>query len=235
MAAFRTILLLASIFGLSCFSQAQEDKKSFRFDGENRSEVLRNVIEDFGYYLSYKPDIFQDDPILNLAFDKQTLDEILSHILSDTYAYRIIGEYVVITPVKKNKKEPSDRVIPHQEVKTIYDTIRIEEKIITYDTQRVQTYETIFDTVLVELKIYDTIPIIKEYDYDHKKVAIGAFFSPIVQQVNNQPSSSIFFGGGIGIGLQYSMPKVKLQLAASYSIAQSRQDFRELIQEEVQV
>ena len=178
MVATRTLLIVVLLTFTASALFSQEQLRSFRFSERPIAEALKEVVESHGYYLSFRPGIFDGSPLVTSKVDKSTLPNALKMLLKEKFQYKIIDKYVVVTRLETPSVTPSvTRSENRSELKPakasdaapvlVYDTIPIQQIEIVYDTQTVIQKEIFYDTVTIKklLLSLDTVQVsFPEYD-----------------------------------------------------------------------
>ncbi|MGB3465809.1 MAG: hypothetical protein WBA74_11085, partial [Cyclobacteriaceae bacterium] len=168
----------------------------------------------FGSYLSYKHEIFAESRSVTGDFPDRSLQEILEILLKDSFQYKIIDDYVIITRAEKESPSPEA-----QETHLIYDTVRVkmEEIKVVYDTQRIIQNVPVYDTIKTEQKVivYDTITV-RSPPKNKKKIHAGFFFGPSYR-TRSSPGME-YYGLSAGGLLRYNFKKFNIQVDANYEL-----------------
>ena len=194
---------------------AQEQVKSFQFDGEPIEQVLKAVVEAYGCYLSYKPGIFEQIKPVSQTLSKVTLQGGLNQLLGEDFQYKIIGKYVVITKrvpkVVESVKKPGSPVV--------YDTIPIPKVVVVYDTQTVVKKQIQYDTITIEklMVTYDTVQVgLSTYSSTDDRWSFGGFVGALQRNRSGGFAEASYSGVEIGGSVQHRRGNYTFQLDLSY-------------------
>ncbi|UII21386.1 hypothetical protein [Fulvivirga ligni] len=204
---FITLFLLVAF---TTAASAQTKRSTFHFKDESLSQALQDIADKFDLYLSYNPKLFLEEPNLTADVKSKTLTEALSQLLHPKFEFEIIESYIVIKKAPEIKKAPP--VAEH----IVYDTIRIEEKIIQYDTQRVEI--TVYDTMVIEKPkyIYDTVKVEKKVDLSNQKWRYSIYASPNIW-FTSEKNDKAFKGIATGFQASYSLKNLSINATLEYN------------------
>ena len=217
MVVSKRFALLLFLIIIPMISQSQELKKSFVFQNKPLDDCLKEAVESFGFYLSFKKEIFNSSPLFSGEFQDKTLDEMMLLLLKDDFKYKKIKEYVIVNPIVKPKAEVSRQNLMKEE-RVVFDTVIIEEILTIYDTQKIEIRKLIYDTVRVPLQeiFYDTISVLNPIGIVSKSWNFGGFFGPVFRKRSGAGLNANYFGAALGGSVRHNLEKLYFQLDASY-------------------
>ncbi|MEL6558647.1 MAG: hypothetical protein AAFQ94_10720 [Bacteroidota bacterium] len=198
-------------------SLSQDVKKSFIFQNEPIAICLKETVESYGFYLSFKQEIFNGHALVSADYQDKTLDEMMKLLLKDDFRYKKIDEYVIINPVTKEKAETvAEEILTDETV--VFDTVTIEKVIVHYDTQQIAVRKFFYDTIRIpkEEIFYDTLSVTDFSDSTSRKWQFGGFFGPVMRRRQGADLDADYFGAQVGGSVRYNLENLYLQLDASY-------------------
>ena len=225
MVATRTLLIVVLLTFTASALFSQEQLRSFRFSERPIAEALKEVVESHGYYLSFRPGIFDGSPPVTSKVDKSTLPNALKMLLKEKFQYKIIDKYVVVTPSvtpsvtrSENRSELKPAKASDAAPVLVYDTIPIQQIEIVYDTQTVIQKEIFYDTVTIKklLLSLDTVQVsFPEYDAEDRWSA-GGFFGFLQRRRVGGIAEANYGGIELGASVQHRYKNYNFQLDLSY-------------------
>ena len=210
MGVSKNFITLFFFLAFTTVASAQSKKATFHFKDESLSQALQHIADKFDLYLSYNPKLFLNEPNLTADVKSKTLTEALSQLLHPKFEFKIIEDYIVI------KKAPEIKKVPSGLAHIVYDTVRIEEKIILYDTQRVEL--TVYDTMVIEKPkhVYDTVKVEKKVDLSNQKWRYSIYASPNIW-FTSEKNDKAFKGIATGFQASYSLKNLSVNATLEYN------------------
>lgn len=205
----RCILLLGYLL-MAWQGNTQDKSTSFSFELQPLAHVVQSVVKAYGLYVSYDPKIFKPHAPLTISFEAPSIQIALQKVLGDDFDFRIINEYVVITPNVRETPPP----VPTPKV--VHDTVYLQETQIRYDTilveKQVEQLVMIYDTTYTEKEIicYDTVKVTLETI--ERNWHLKAHFAPHRWYRENK----YWTGWSVGASYQHQWKRLSLETGITY-------------------